>query len=131
MSMNDNPAFRIDVIGDMTIEWDVPIVAKLYVESSTTDADLFLGVRAFRPDGTEIVFEGANDKHVPISQGWLRASHRVLDTAQSRPFLPVHRHECAEPLTPATVYELDIEILPTSLHLPAGHTLTLDIQAHD
>jgi predicted acyl esterase len=68
---------------------------------------------------------------VPVSQGWLRASHRALDTAQSRPFLPVHRHQRAEPLTPSTVYELDIEILPTSVHLPAGHTLTLDIQAHD
>jgi predicted acyl esterase len=43
----------------------------------------------------------------------------------------VHRHDRAEPLTPATVYELDIEILPTNLNLPAGHTLTLDVQAHD
>jgi hypothetical protein len=32
----------------------------------------------------------------------------------------MHRHARAEPLTPATVYELDIEILPTSLNLPAG-----------
>ncbi|MER6074241.1 CocE/NonD family hydrolase [Streptomyces sp. NPDC001817] len=108
-----------------------PVAAKLFIESSTADADLFLVLRAFRPDGTEIVFEGANDHHVPISQGWLRASHRALDTAQSRPHLPVHRHDHAEPLTPGIVYELDVEIWPTSLHLAAGHTLALDVQAHD
>jgi uncharacterized protein len=108
-----------------------PVAAKLYIESSTTDTDLFLVVRAFAPDGTEIVYQGANDPHVPIAQGWLRASHRALDLDQSRPFLPVHQHERIEPLEPGMVYEVDVEIWPTSLILPAGYTLTLDVQAHD
>ena len=68
---------------------------------------------------------------MPVAQGWLRASHRALDHEQSRPFLPVHRHDRAEPLNPGTVYELDVEILPTSLVPPAGYTLTLDVQGHD
>lgn len=108
-----------------------PVAARLYIESSTPDADLFLVLRAFRPDGTEVTFLGANDPHVPISQGWLRASHRALDAEQSRPFLPVHPHDRVEPLEPGTVYEVDVEILPTSLNLPAGYTLALDVQAHD
>lgn len=65
------------------IELAGPVAAKLYVQSSTADADLFLVVRAFSPDATQIVFQGANDPHVPVSQGWLRASHRALDPAQS------------------------------------------------
>jgi hypothetical protein len=108
-----------------------PVAAKLHVESATADADLFLVLRAFAPDGTEVVFQGANDPRVPVAQGWLRASHRALDDAQSRPFLPVHEHDRAEPLNPGTMYELDVEILPTSLVLPAGYTLTLDVQGHD
>lgn len=108
-----------------------PVAAKLFIESSTTDTDLFLVVRAFAPDGTEIVYRGANDPHVPISQGWLRASHRALDPEQSRPFLPVHPHDRTEPLTAGAVYEVDVEILPTSLTLPACYTLELDVQAHD
>ena len=75
--------------------------------------------------------QGAIDPHSPIAQGWLRASHRALDNDQSRPFLPVHRHDRAEPLTPASVHEVDVEIWPTSLVLPAGYTLTLDVQGHD
>ncbi len=108
-----------------------PAAAKLYVESSTVDADLFLVLRAFAPDGTEVVFQGTIDPHTPIGQGWLRASHRALEPDQTRPFLPVHRHDHAEPLTPGTTYEVDIEILPTSLVLPAGYVLTLDVQGHD
>jgi putative CocE/NonD family hydrolase len=108
-----------------------PVAAKLYVESSTPDVDLFLVLRAFSPEGEEIVYHGAIEPHSPIAQGWLRASHRALDEVQSRPFLPVHRHDRAEPLTPATVYEVDVEIWPTSLVLPAGYTLTLDVQGHD
>jgi predicted acyl esterase len=108
-----------------------PVAARLYVESSTIDADLFLVVRAFSPDGKEIVYQGAIDPHTPIAHGWLRASHRALDGNQSRPFLPVHRHTRAEPLAPATVYEVDVEILPTSVNLPAGYSLTLDVQGHD
>ncbi|OBB81480.1 hypothetical protein A5760_16490 [Mycobacterium colombiense] len=108
-----------------------PLAAKLHVACATTDTDIFVVVRAFSPDGTEVVFEGANDPHTPVSQGWLRASHRTLDTDESRPFLPVHRHEQPEPLTPGAVYELDVEIWPTSLALPRGYTLTLDVQGHD
>ncbi|MEU4519946.1 CocE/NonD family hydrolase [Amycolatopsis sp. NPDC024027] len=113
------------------IEIAGPVAAKLYVESFTTDADLFLVVRAFSPDGTEVVFQGANDPHVPVAQGWLRASHRALDEDQSRPYLPVHRHDRVEPLTPGAVYEVDVEILPTSLVLPAGYRLTLDVRGTD
>jgi predicted acyl esterase len=105
--------------------------AKLYLESSTADTDVLLVLRAFAPDGTEVVFQGGHDPHTPIAQGWLRASHRALDQDQSRPFLPVHTHDHAEPLTPGVVYELDVEIWPTSLIVPEGYRLTLDVQGHD
>ncbi|MDF2826214.1 MAG: peptidase, partial [Mycobacterium sp.] len=113
------------------VELAGPVAAKLYIASSTTDADVFLVLRAFSPDGVEVVFQGANDPHSPVAQGWLRASHRALDTEQSRPFLPVHRHDRPEPLTPERIYELDVEIWPTSLVLPAGYRLSLDVQGHD
>ncbi len=108
-----------------------PLSAKLFIESVTSDADLFLVVRAFSPDGQEVVFPGAIDPHTPIAQGWLRASHRALDEEKSRRYLPVHPHDKAEPLTPGAIYELDVEILPTSLILPAGYRLVLDVQGHD
>ena len=46
-----------------------PSAAKLFVASSTTDADLFLILRVFTPDMKEVVFQGAVDPNTPIAQG--------------------------------------------------------------
>src|SRR3984957_747924 len=53
-----------------------PVAAKLFVSSPTTDADIFLVLRLFDPDGKEITFIGSNDPRVPVGLGWLRASQR-------------------------------------------------------
>jgi predicted acyl esterase len=108
-----------------------PAAAKLFAASSTEDADLFLILRVFDPDGNEITFQGALDPHTPIAHGWLRASHRAVDEEFSTPYRPFHPHDRAEPLTPGETYELDVEIWPTCLVIPAGYTLSLDVQGKD
>jgi predicted acyl esterase len=101
------------------------------VSSSTEDADLFLVLRAFDRDGEEVVFQGAIDPHTPIAQGWLRASHRKLDQSLSEPYRPYHTHDEKQPLTPGEVYELDVEIWPTSIVLPAGYRLAVTVRGTD
>jgi uncharacterized protein len=108
-----------------------PLAARLFLSSAKTDADVFVIVRLFDPEGEEIVFQGALDPHTPIAQGWLRASHRELDPTLSTPERPYHRHDGARPLVPNAVHELDIEILPTSVIVPAGYRLGLTVQGHD
>ena len=68
----------------------------------------------------EVVFQGAIDPHTPVAQGWLRASHRKLDKKLSLPYRPYHTHDEKQPLKPGEVVELDIEIWPTSIVVPAG-----------
>ena len=108
-----------------------PVAAKLFVSSSTRDADLFLILRVFSPDLQEIVFQGAIDPHTPIAQGWLRASHRKLDPARSLPFRPYHTHDEEQPLSDGEVAELDIEIWPTSIVVPPGYRVALTIRGKD
>jgi uncharacterized protein len=108
-----------------------PSSAKLFVSSSTTDADIFAVLRAFDPDGEEITFQGAIDPHTPLAQGWLRASHRKLDPALSEPYRPYHTHDEKRSLSPGEVYELDVEIWPTSIVLPAGYRLALTVRGTD
>lgn len=108
-----------------------PMALKLFVSSSTVDADLFVTVMAFAPDGREVEFQGTVDPHTPLAQGWLRASHRKLDPARSLPYRPYHAHDDKQPLTPGQVYELDIEIWPMSIILPAGYTIAIDIRGRD
>ena len=114
-----------------SLEITGPVAAKLWVSSETTDADLFLALRLFDPDGREITFIGSNDPRVPVGLGWLRASHRKLDPAQSLPYRPWHTHDEEWPLQPGEPVELDIEIWPTSIVVPPGYQLALTVSGKD
>ncbi len=108
-----------------------PLSAKLFISSETADADLFLTLRLFGPSGQEVVFRGAMDAHTPVAQGWLRASHRKLDEYQSLPYRPYHTHDELEPLHPGEIYEVEIEIWPTSIVVPQGYQLGLQVGGKD
>jgi predicted acyl esterase len=108
-----------------------PVAAKLHISSSTEDADIFLVLRVFSPDMKEIVFQGALDPHTPIGQGWLRASHRKLEKKLTQPFRPYHTHDEKQPLTAGQVYEIDIEIIPTSIVVPKGYRVALSVRGRD
>jgi len=108
-----------------------PLAVRLFISSSTTDADLFVVFRVFSPDMREIVFMGAIDPHTPIAQGWLRASHRKLDSRLSTEYRPYHAHDELQPLRPGEVVQLDIELWPASIVVPAGHRLALTVRGRD
>ncbi len=108
-----------------------PVAAKLFVSSSTTDADLFLVLHVFDPVGEEVTFQGAMDPLTSVGKGWLRASHRTLDPALTREFRPYHTHTEAKPLVPDDVYELDVEVWPTSIVVPPGHRVGLSVLGRD
>ncbi|WZH50481.1 MAG: CocE/NonD family hydrolase [Nocardioides alkalitolerans] len=114
-----------------TTEITGPLAARLYISSESEDADLFLVLHLLDPDGTEVLFEGATEPRHPLSQGWLRASHRELDEERSRPYRPVHPHDRAVPLVPGEVHAVDVEIWPTCIVVPPGYRLALSVQGHD
>lgn len=116
---------------DRPLEITGPSSLRLWVSSSTADADLFVVYRLFGPDGQEVVFQGANDPHAPIAQGWLRASHRVLDPARSEAYRPYHPHDRSELLEPGRPTELEIEVWPTSIVVLPGYRLAVTVRGSD
>ena len=108
-----------------------PLAAKLWVSASTPDADLFLSVRVFDGSGNEKLFHGMPDPRIPLTQGWLRASQRELDDQRSTPYRPFLTHKTVKPLWPGEIYELDIEIWPACVVMPAGYRLALTVQGQD
>ncbi len=108
-----------------------PIAARLFLSSSTSDADVFLVLRVFDPDGKEVTFVGSNDPRTPIANGWLRASHRKLDPARSLPYRPYHTHDEAWPLRPGEPVELDIELWPSCIVVPLGYRICLSVRGKD
>jgi predicted acyl esterase len=113
------------------LELTGPSAAKLFVSSSTKDADIFLVIKVFAADGEEVVFHGALDPNTPVAQGWLRASHRKLDKDLSRPYRPYHTHDEIQPLTPGQPVELDVEVWPTCLVIPRGYRVELNVRGKD
>ncbi|RDI24203.1 hypothetical protein DFR41_105118 [Pseudacidovorax intermedius] len=111
-------------------EFTGPAVLRLWVSSSTTDADLFVVLRVFDPDGQEMSYVGAHER-VPMAMGWLRASHRKLDPARSLPWRPWHAHDEVQKLVPGEAYPVEVEIWPTCLVFPKGWRLVLTVQGHD
>jgi hypothetical protein len=113
------------------VEVTGPMAATLFISSATVDADLFLVVQVFDRDDEEVTFMGALDPNTPIAQGWLRASHRAIDPERSLPYRPYHPHTEIEPLVPGQVHELEVEIWPTSVVIPAGYRLAMTIRGND
>jgi predicted acyl esterase len=116
---------------DRALEITGPVAAKLSLSSSTSDADLFLTLRVFDPQGEEVTFIGANDPRTPVGIGWLRASHRKLDHEASLPYRPYHSHDESWPLEPGEPVELDVEIWPTCIVIPRGYRLCITVRGRD
>ena len=129
-AMNDGLTFLTPPLVKET-EITGPSALKLFASSSTSDADFFIVLRVFTGDLKEIVFQGAIDPHTPVGQGWLRASHGKLDKKLSKPYRPYHTHDEKQPLKKGQVVELDVEIWPTSIVIPAGYRVGLSIRGKD
>lgn len=113
------------------LEFAGPILLEVRVSSSTSDADVFATLQAFRPDGSEITFDAVGDPHSPVSLGWLRASHRRVDRERSGFLRPFHAHDTHCPLEPGVPYDLEIELWPASLCLEADSRLRLTLTGSD
>jgi predicted acyl esterase len=113
------------------LELTGPAALKIFAGSTTTDADLFVTVHLSDPDGNEVLFTTAFEPRAPLTQGWLRMSHRLTDPGLSLPYRPWHPHERLAPLEPGRIYEADVEIWPTSIIAPAGYSLGLSVRGRD
>ena len=128
--MGDGVTFWLPTLEKET-EITGPSALKLFISSSTSDADFFAILRVYDPQGSEVLFQGALDPKTPVAQGWLRASHRKLDPALSLPYRPYHTHDEKQPLEPGDIYEIDIEIWPTCIVVPPGYRVALTIRGKD
>jgi uncharacterized protein len=129
-ALGDGLTYTTEPLGS-ALEITGPAAAKLFVASSTIDADLFLTLRVLDPQGNDVTFISALDPHGVVGVGWLRASHRKIDPERSLPYRPWHTHDERQPLTPGESVALDIEIWPTSVIIPAGYRLAVTIQGRD
>ena len=109
-----------------------PVSAKLFVSSTTTDADLFLVLRVFAPDGRGGRLPG---RRRPAHAGGARMAARLAPHARSgaldTEYRPFHPHDESSRSRPASIVELDVEIWPTASSCPRGYRLALTVRGRD
>ncbi len=129
-ALGDGVAFRSAPL-ERDLEFAGPVSATLWVSSSTEDMDIFATLRGYGPDGNEATFFSSVEPKAPLSQGWLRASHRRLDPARSTEYQPYHSHDESQKLGREEIVRVEVEIWPMSIALPAGSRLELLLQGRD
>ena len=116
---------RVDLVGHMKLRlWAAP--------EEADDMDVFVAVQKVDRDGQLVPFAfWAQYSDGPIALGWLRASHRELDSLRSTEWQPVLRHARTLPLSAGEPTCLEIEIWPSGTRFEAGEGLRLVIQGRD
>lgn len=121
-----------DVVGPMRLHVWLETIDGDNGEQASDDADVFVAVRKFRADGSEVRWPiNALFDDGPVALGWLRASHRALDATRSSELRPVHPHDAEAPLEPGVPTALDIELWPTATRFHAGERLAITVQGRD
>ncbi len=98
-----------------------PITLNLSASCRGTDTNFFVGLWDMDAEGKEIC----------LTRGYLKASHRELDTELSKEWLPVHKHTNPQPMVPGQIYEFSIVMNPAAHFFKAGHRIVLKIASSD
>ena len=108
-----------------------PIVLKLFASSTAIDTQFIVKLSDQQPQDEAARQTGEQPAFIPVSKGWLKASHREKDEERSTPTRPFYTHTNPQPLTPGEVYEFDIEVLPISYVFKKGHRIRLELANGD
>ena len=110
-----------------------PMKLKLWVSvDATDDMDIFAGIKKYDRRGQIVNFPDFNHiENGQVSTGWLRASHRALDTERTTATQPWHTHEQQQKLTPGDIVPVEIELLPSSTLFKDGETLEIVVKGSE
>ncbi|UKD57627.1 CocE/NonD family hydrolase [Amycolatopsis sp. FU40] len=113
------------------LELTGPVALRLWLSAEQDDLDVFARVQHIGADGEPIPGVGPQGDPVPMTMGWLKASHRETDPERSLPHRPWHPHAREIPLVPGEPTLLEVEIWPTSITLAPGERLRLELVTGD
>jgi len=116
-----------------------PMVLNLFAAIDQTDTNWIIILKDVGPDvSVRTARDGERDLPKDLSEreltrGWLKASHRAVDTKRSKPGRPWHplTREAWKPVEPGKIEEYLIEIMAVANLFRRGHRICLDITSLD
>jgi putative CocE/NonD family hydrolase len=129
-----DPVARILTFTSEPLESDLevvgPIKLVLYAASSNTDTDFIVKLsEQFAPSAAEQT--NAQPRFRVVSKGWMKASHRELNTRLSTEYAPWYSHARVEPLVPGTPYRFEVPVMPTANLFKKGSRIRLELANGD
>jgi uncharacterized protein len=116
-----------------------PSVLNLFAAIDQDDTNWIVSLKDVGPDGSvRTVREG--ERNLPrdlhereLTRGWLKASHRAVDQARSKPWRPWHplTRQAQKKVVPGEITEYAIEIMATANLFRRGHRICIDIASAD
>jgi len=114
-------------------------VLNLFAAIDQDDTNWFIALKDVGPDvSVRTVREG--EREIPddlpereLTRGWLKASHRAVDPARSKPWRPWHplTRGAQKKVNPGEITEYNIEILATANLFRQGHRICVEIASAD
>jgi predicted acyl esterase len=120
------------------IEVTGPLSLHFWAEIDQEDTNWIIIIKDVGPDvsvqkAREGEFERPQVSEREVTRGWLKASHRAVDTSKSppgRPFHPLTR-SAQKPVVPQEINRYDVEIAPTSNLFKQDHRICVEITSLD
>jgi predicted acyl esterase len=111
-----------EVIGYMNL--------RLWVEAiGSDDMELFVSIQKRDAKGNPLVLSGMDEApKINPATGFLRVSHRALDSQHSTRLEPFHTHETEELLAPGQIVPIEIGLWPTAMRFHPGEQLTVIVR---
>ena len=97
-----------------------PAALKLFASIDQDDTNWIAKLSDVSPTGAETRIS---------TKGYLKASHRALDPAKSKPYAPYHHTYQNGTVIPGKIYEYDISLAMATHVFKAGHRIKLEIES--
>jgi predicted acyl esterase len=131
-----DPVRAVNTFTTPPLDADIEIAGSgaLFVHLSTsgTDTDLLVKVSEVMAQPPAERATGKQPRYTIVTKGWLRASHSFERHAQlDSPEMAYYSHEHPTPLTPGTIYELEVPLQPMAYRFRKGNRIRLEIANGD
>ncbi len=136
MTQYDSVNVNDEVVLSYTFDKDTEVIGysrlKLWVSTTLgNDLDLFVGIRKIGADGKARQFWNLLQQHEIAARGWQRVSLRKLDAERTSDLRPILSLDEYQPVQPAEIVSVEIEILPYSVLFEEGSRLELILKGSD
>ena len=96
-----------------------PAAFNLFASIDTDDTNWIVKLTDVGPGGSQ----------ERLAKAFLKASHRAIDPAKSKPYAPWHLHTSSQPVAPNQVIEYNIGLGVITSVIKAGHRIKIEIES--